>query len=252
MDLGMKDQVAVVTGGGSGIGEQVCLMLAGEGVNVAVADLNLENAEKVADALKANGVKAIALGTDVTDFDQTKEMVAKTIEGLGRLDILNNVAGLALPNFFANTTPDVWRKEVDVCLFGVMNTCRAAIEPMMEQNSGRIVNVASDAGKAGEKLQVSYSAAKAGILGFSRSLALEMGRNWIGVNCVCPSFTKGTGMTAMVPEEIEKNIVKNYALRRLGEPQDSAYMVTFLSSAKAAGWMTGQAISVNGGYYMGQ
>lgn len=252
MDLGMKDQVAIVTGGGSGIGEQVCLMLAGEGVNVTVADLNLEKAEGVAETLRAAGVKAIALGTDVSDFEQTGEMVAKTLEEFGRVDILNNVAGLALPNFFANTTPDIWHKEVDVCLFGVMNTCKSVIGTMMEQNSGRIVNVASDAGKAGEKLQVSYSAAKAGILGFSRSLAMEMGRNWIGVNCVCPSFTKGTGMTSMVPEEMEKTIVKNYVLRRLGEPQDTAYMVTFLSSAKAAGWMTGQAVSVNGGYYMGQ
>lgn len=247
----MKDQVAIVTGGGAGIGAETCRMLADEGVHVAVADLNLETAEQIAEEVRSRGVNAIAIDTDVSDIEQTDAMVEKTISDLGRVDILNNVAGLALPNLFANTRPDTWEKEINVCLYGVMNTCRSVMVPMMEQNSGRIVNVASDAGKTGEKFMVSYSAAKAGILGFSKSLAKELGRNWVGVNCVCPGTTMGTGMTAMINDELAQTMVKKYALRRLGQPEDAAHMITYLSSTKAAGWITGQAMSVNGGYFMG-
>ena len=121
---------------------------------------------------------------------------------------------------------------------------------MMEQKHGKIVNVASDAGKAGEMFMVSYSAAKGGIISFTRSLAREMGMYGINVNGVCPGTTKHTGMTALLNEEIEKKWVKAYPLKRLGEPQDIATMIVFLSS-RAADWITGQVISVNGGYFMG-
>ena len=155
-----------------------------------------------------------------------------------------------VPGFFQNSQEEHWQQEIDACLYGVMNCCKSVIEPMMERSCGKIVNVASDAGKAGEKLMVSYSAAKAGIMGFTRSLAREMGRYWINVNAVCPGMTKGTGMTAIMTDELEKRFVKNYALRRLGRPEDTTQLILFLSS-KAADWITGQAISVNGGYYMG-
>jgi len=250
MDLGIRDQVAIVTGGGAGIGAETVLLLAEDGANVAVVDLNLEKAEEVAELARSKGVKSMAMQIDVSQIDQTKEMVERTVAEMGRVDILDCVAGVALPNLFANSDKSAWETEINVCLYGVMNCCKSVIEPMMAQNSGRIVNVASDAGKAGEKFMVSYSAAKAGIMGFTRSLAKEMGRNWIGVNAVCPGTTKGTAMTALINDELEKTMLKGYALRRLGQPEDSARMIAFLSSP-AASWITGQAISVNGGYFMG-
>jgi NADP-dependent 3-hydroxy acid dehydrogenase YdfG len=152
MDLGIKDHVAIVTGGGAGIGAQTCRTLAGEGVNVAVADLNLENAEKIAEEARATGVKAIALEVDVSQQDQTETMVSKTLSEFGKIDILNNVAGVALPGFFQNSTKEQWETEINICLYGVMNCCKSIFDTMSKQNSGKIVNVASDAGKAGESL----------------------------------------------------------------------------------------------------
>lgn len=250
MDLGIKDHVAIVTGGGAGIGAQTCRTLAGEGVHIAVADINLENAEKITEEIKSHGIKAMALEVDVSQLDQTEEMVKKTLGEFGRIDILNNVAGLAIPGYFQHSKKEHWEMEINVCLYGVMNCCKSIMNHMMERNSGKIVNVASDAGKAGEKIMASYSAAKAGIMGFTRSLAKELGRNWVNVNAVCPGTTKNTGMTALMDDELEQKWVKTYALRRLGDVQDAANMIVFLSS-KAADWITGQAISVNGGYYMG-
>ncbi len=250
MDLEIKDHVAIVTGGGGGIGAQTCLTLAREGAHVAVVDLNLENAQKTADEVKSCGVKAIALQVDVSQPEQTEQMVENTLSEFGRIDILNNVAGLAMPRFFKDSDKEIWEMEINVCLYGVMNCCKAVMNPMMEQNHGKIVNISSDSGKAGEKIMVSYSAAKAGILGFTRSLAKELGRHWINVNAVCPGTTKGTGMTALINEELEQKWLKAYTLRRLGNPRDTANMIVFLSS-KAADWITGQAISVNGGYFMG-
>jgi NAD(P)-dependent dehydrogenase (short-subunit alcohol dehydrogenase family) len=221
MDLGIKDQVAIVTGGGGGIGAETCRILADEGAHVAVVDVRLDNAKEIADQVRSRGVRAAAMEIDITSPEQTQEMVARTISELGRVDILNNLAGLAFPGLFENSKPEQWEKEIHVCLLGVMNSSKAAIKPMMEQKHGKIVNVASDAGKAGEKLMVSYSAAKAGILGLE-----------------------------FLNEELQQRWVKSYALRRLGEPKDTARMVVFLSS-NAAEWITGQAISVNGGYFMG-
>ncbi|MCP4753129.1 MAG: SDR family oxidoreductase [Proteobacteria bacterium] len=250
MDLGIKDQVAIVTGGGGGIGAQVCRTLANEGAHVAVVDINLDNARKIADEVKALGAKAIAMAIDVSQPEQAEQMVEKTLAEFGKVDILNNVAGVAMPGYFKDSTKEIWEMEINVCLYGVMNCCKAVMNTMMEQNSGKIVNVSSDSGKAGEKIMVSYSAAKAGIMGFTRSLAKELGRNWINVNAVCPGTTLGTAMTALINEEVEQKWVKQYALRRLGNPEDTANMIVFLSSNQAA-WVTGQAISVNGGYFMG-
>ena len=250
MDLGIKDQVAIVTGGGAGIGAQTCRTLAAEGVSVAVVDINLGNAEKIAEEIRSAGAKAIALGVDVSRQDHTEEMVKKTLSKFGRIDILNNVAGTILPGVFQNSTKEQWEKEINICLYGVMNCCKSVFNVMAGQNYGKIVNVASDAGKAGEKNMASYSAAKAGIMGFTRSLAKEMGRYWVNVNAVCPGTTKNTGMTPILDEETEQKWLKTYALRRFGDVRDIANMIVFLSS-KAADWITGQAISVNGGYFMG-
>ena len=250
MDLGIQDHVAIVTGGGSGIGKETCLILAREGAHVAVVDLDLQKAEETANAVEKQGVRAMPLQVDVAKLEQTEVMVQRTLEEFGRIDILNNVAGRNIMTSFHKSEKKDWDEEINVCLYGVMNCCKSVITPMMEQKYGKIVNVASDAGKAGEKLMAPYSAAKAGIMGFTKSLAKEMGRYWININAVCPGTTKGTGMTPVLDEETEKKWLKAYTLRRLGKPSDAANMIVFLSS-KPADWITGQSISVNGGYYMG-
>jgi len=250
MDLGIKDHVAIVTGGGSGIGKETCLTLAREGANVAVVDVNFENAGQVAEEVRALGVKALPLEVDVAKLDQAEEMVQRTLGEFGKVDILNNVAGRLIQTDFQKSKKEDWDQEINVCLYGTMNCCKSVIDPMVEQQSGKIVNIASDSGKAGEKQMAPYSAAKAGIMGFTKSLAKEMGRYWINVNAVCPGTTKGTAMTSFLDEEMEKKWVKAYTLRRMGTPPDIANMIVFLSS-RAADWITGQAISVNGGYYMG-
>jgi 2-hydroxycyclohexanecarboxyl-CoA dehydrogenase len=217
---------------------------------VAVVDLDRQNAEAAAGEVRALGVKALPLRVDVSQLEETEEMVRRTLEEFGKIHILNNVAGTYFPMPFQDSERENWEKEINVCLYGVMNCCKSVVDTMMAQQHGKIVNVASDAGKAGEKQMAPYSAAKAGILGFTKSLAKEMGRYWINVNAVCPGTTKGTGMTTFLDEETEKRWVKAYTLRRLGKPADIANMIVFLSS-EPADWITGQAISVNGGFYMG-
>ena len=157
MDLGIKDHVAIVTGGGGGIGAETCLTLAEEGAHVAVADIRMDRAKEIADQVRARGVRATAMEIDVTSLEQAEEMVARTLSEFGRVDILNNVAGVAIPGLFQTSTPEQWEKEINVCLYGVMNCCKAVINPMMAQNGGRIVNVASDAGKAGETIMIPAS-----------------------------------------------------------------------------------------------
>jgi 2-hydroxycyclohexanecarboxyl-CoA dehydrogenase len=149
---------------------------------------------------------------------------------------------------FADSAPEAWKPEIDVCLFGVLHCCRAVLPIMAEQNQGRIVNIASDAARVGEKQMAVYAAAKGGIVAFSKSIAKDHGRHWINVNVVCPGTTK-TPMVSFLTPELEAKWVKSYTLRRLGQPEDIADAIVFLLSDRAS-WITGQTISVNGGYSM--
>jgi len=245
MDLGLQGKVAMVTGAGSGIGRQIALDLANEGVTVVGVDLNEANAQASADEA-GNGALAMAL--DVTSFTAASSVVERIVADLGEINILINCAGAWRAGLFTESTPEDWAFEVNVCLMGVINCTRAVLDPMIAQGGGKIVNIASDAGRIGEFRQAVYSGAKAGVIGFSKAVAREVGKSGIHVNCVCPGYTKTPG-TADLTEEMEARIAKAYPLRKIGLPQDVSRMAVVMAS-DAASHATGQTISVSGGYSM--
>ena len=245
MELGLNEKVALVTGGASGIGKATGTLLAREGARAVLIDLDAAAAQGAA---KEIGGETTGVGLDMTVFDEVERVFADIRERYGRIDCLVNAAGVLVGGFFTESKPEAWQREMDVCLYGVMNACHAALPVMVEQKSGRIVNIASDAAKVGEKQMASYAAAKGAVVAFSKSIAKEHGRNAINVNVVCPGTTK-TAMTSFLTPELEAKWVRTYPLQRLGEPDDIASMIVFLLSERAS-WITGQAISVNGGYSM--
>lgn len=253
MDLNLKGKTVIVTGGGRGIGAAIAAGLADEGANVAIADIDEATAGKIAAEVAGKGVKSIAVATDVTDPASVAAMVERVESEFGPVDVLvNNAAKLPVFLTFieeknSGQTDDFWTKVVDVCYHGVINCTAAVIEGMTERGYGKIVNMASDAGKVGEPRQAVYAGAKGAIIAFTKSIAKETGRYGINVNAVCPSMTKTEAVSAMLSEEFEKRVVKAYPMRRLGEPEDIANLVLFLASDRAS-WITGQAVSVNGGY----
>jgi 2-hydroxycyclohexanecarboxyl-CoA dehydrogenase len=249
MDLGLRDKVAVVTGAGSGIGQAIARSLASEGARVAAADLQGDTAMATATAVTGQGGTARGFALDVTNYAQTQAVVQQVIEQFGRIDVLVNCAGAWRVNLFVDSQPADWAFEVNVCFMGVVNCTRAVLDPMIAQQRGKIVNIASDAGRVGEVRQAVYSGAKAAVIGFSKAVAKEVGRYNIHVNCVCPGFTKTPATADRLTPEVEERIVKLYPLRKLGIPEDVAKVVTFLAS-DGASHVTGQTLSVSGGYSM--
>lgn len=269
MEFGLKDKVSIVTGAGAGIGKSIALTIAREGAIVVVNDINGEAAEKVSKEITAGGVKSMAIKADVAKADQVNQMVSEVLAHFGKVDILVNNAGVAYgpegPKsrpLFWELDPDQLREEVELILYGTMNCCRSVLGSMMERKGGRIVNIASDAGRMGGSKKTNvYSAAKGGVISFTRALATEVGEYNITVNTVSPGLVR-TERSAMIESMGETNpemyrfykafldqFLPNIPLGRLGDPRDIANMVTFLAS-DAAGWVTGQTISVNGGHLM--
>jgi len=262
VDLGIRDRMALVTGGGRGIGRQICLTLAEEGVRVAVNDLFQERADESAGEISRAGGQAIGVSADVTKAGAVNEMVRRAVEEFGAIDILVNNAGIpavsardAVPatgGFFAGSDTEQWERTMGLITYGVLNCSRAVIEGMSERRWGRIINIISDAGRVGEPRLVAYSMAKAGVIGFSKALAKEVGRACITVNCVSPATTETEATTTWIAAQGEQ-IMRQYplarGLNRLGKPSDIADAVAFLASERAE-WITGQVLSVNGGYSM--
>jgi 2-hydroxycyclohexanecarboxyl-CoA dehydrogenase len=247
MDLGLRGKVALVTGGASGLGKETASTLVAEGARVMIADVNPATLDAARRELEAAGADVASAVLDVRHMDQCRAAVAATIERFGALDILVNSAGIGGPNaFFAGTGPDDWADMIAINLVGVMNCCRAVTDHMIARGSGRIVSIASEAGKANEKRMVVYGATKGGVISLTRGLAAELGRYGINVNAVCPGVTR-TPMTAYIDDEMERRSAKFYPLGRLGQPADIAPMIVFLASDRAS-WITGQAISVSGGF----
>ena len=249
MDLGLKGKVALVTGAASGIGRVVAMTLAEEGANVVAADLKDDQARVTEQDMKTAGIETMALGFDVRSFEQAEAAVQAVIDRFGKLDVLVNCAGAWRIQYFVDSTPEDWKFEIDTNLMGVIHCTRAALGPMITQAGGKIVNVSSDAGRVGEFRQSVYSGAKAGIIGFSKAVAREVGRYHIHVNCVCPGITDTPGVADFLTPEIKAAVAKGYPLRKIGTPEDIAPMIVFLAS-NGASHMTGQAISISGGYTM--
>lgn len=248
MDLCLREKVALVTGGGQGIGQAIALSFAYEGAYVAVADRNLTAAETVAGEIQAAGGKALAVQVDVTDQVQVSAMVEAALSSFGQIDILVNNAGTAFHKFFSQSTSQDWEIDFNVNLRGAVNCSKSVIQQMIDRRYGKIVSIASDAGKIGEARLVTYSAAKAGVIAFSKALAKEVGRYGINVNTISPGTIETPLAMGLLGDNVEQ-VVKSYAIRRLGQPQDIANAVLFLSS-DAASFITGQSLSVNGGYSM--
>ena len=261
MDLQLKDRVALVTGSGQGIGRTIALAFAAEGAAVAVNDVNAHSAQDTVSAIEAAGGRAMPAPCDITDLGAVRELV-RGIEGkFGRIDILiNNAAVLIAHEMFVETKPEDCDKEIKVVLYGTMNCSRSVLPGMIERKFGKIVNIVTDAARVGQERQCNYSAAKGGVISFTKSIAKEVGRHNINVNAVSPGATNSPmrqGMLSQLIEKIgaekaaerEEKVKRAYALRRIGESEDISNTVLFLAS-ESARHITGQILSVNGGFAM--
>lgn len=241
----------VITGAGAGIGRRTALDMAARGGLLTVLDLDLSKAEGVAGEIEDAGSRSIAAGADVRDFDQVQAAVDAAIAEFGGVDIMVNNAGTGLPKPFVMTEPEDWNYDIGICLFGVMNGCRAVLPHMVEMNRGKIVNICSDAGRVGEPTLAAYSAAKAGVIGFSKAIAKEVARSNILVNCVCFSTirTELFGGLFQANPEMEQKMIKRYPMKRIGEMEEAANTIMLLCSDYVT-FITGQVLSANGGYAM--
>lgn len=248
----LENKVAIVTGGAMGIGQAISLRLANEGANVVVADIDHEQASKVVSRINALGRKAIFTKTDVTKSEETNQMAKAAIDKFGKIDILVNNAGGSphkTRSLFRESVVGTWDIVLGVNLKGVLSCSRAVINHMIERRSGKIISIASIAGLMGTAGLADYSAAKGGVIAFSKALAKEVASDGITVNCVCPGPT-ATEYFLTLPEEAKQRYLKNIPLGRLGKPEEVASMVSFLASDEAD-FITGQAFVICGGRSLG-
>ena len=245
----LTGRVALVTGGGRDVGAAISLGFAAAGAAVAVNyHSSKDEAEAVVAQIRSAGGKAMAFGADISDFDAVRSMVAGVKAEFGGLDILVNNAGLVLRKRFIETTPEDWRRQIDICLYGAIHCCHAA-SPLLEVSGrGRIISIMGDSSRVGESGLAVAAAARAGTIALMKSLAREMGRSGTTANSIALGLIESAHDRSWVEANREK-LVKAYAIRRLGQPSDVAPMVTLLAS-DAGAWITGQVISISGGFSM--
>ncbi len=243
-----QDRVTIVTGASQGIGESIARSFAREGASVALLDVQRDKLEAVAAAIAAEGGKARAYPADVTKSDQTTAVVEAVIKDFGKVDHLVNNAGITRDNLFMRMKEEEWDAVMAVNLKGVFNLTKAVVRPMIQARYGRIVNLSSIAGEMGNAGQTNYAASKAGLIGFSKSLARETASRNVTVNCVAPGFI-ATAMTEALPDNVKTKFLEIIPMGRFGQPADVAGAIRFLCSEDAA-YITGQVLNVNGGMYM--
>ena len=240
---------ALVTGGSRGIGMAICQDLAEAGANVALNyNKSQADADQVVEKIKDLERQAFAIQADVSSFQGAQEMVHKVVNTFGSLDILVNNAGINWDGPIWQMSEDQWDDVIKVDLKGTFNYCRAVAPIFKEQKYGKIVNITSVEGLRGRSNQTNYSAAKAGVIGLTKSLARELGRHNVNVNAVAPGFIL-TQMFEALPEEAKQNAMSEIVLGRAGKPEEVAWVVTFLCSERAR-HITGQCIQVSGGQYI--
>ncbi|WP_299402384.1 3-oxoacyl-[acyl-carrier-protein] reductase [Acaryochloris sp. IP29b_bin.148] len=243
----LQDQVAIVTGASRGIGRATALALAGEGAKVVI---NYANSSGAADAVVAeiagNGGEALALQANVAEADQVDTLFKTVLDKWGRADVLVNNAGITRDTLLLRMKPEDWQAVINLNLTGVYLCTRAVSKVMLKQRSGRIINIASVAGQMGNPGQANYSAAKAGVIGFTKTVAKEMASRGVTVNAVAPGFI-ATDMTEGLGSE---EIIKFIPLGRYGQPDEVAGMIRFLAADPASAYITGQVFNVDGGMVM--
>jgi len=242
----LDDRIAIVTGAGRGIGRGIAEKLAAEGATVVATDVDATTAEETATA-----VGGLGIATDVTSRASVDAMVAQVRAELGRIDVLVNNAGYDKVGPFVDSDPADWDRVVAINLYGVLHMCHAVLPVMIEQGAGTVVNLASDAGRVGSSGEAVYSATKGGIIAFTKTIAREVARNGITVNCVCPGPTDTPLFAELAADspKLRDALTRAIPLRRLAQPVDIANTVAFLASAEAA-FLTGQTVSVSGGLTM--
>ncbi|MBM3802630.1 MAG: 3-oxoacyl-[acyl-carrier-protein] reductase [Acidimicrobiia bacterium] len=244
----LKDRVALVTGGSQGIGRACALVLAEAGADVAVAARNVEKLNAVVQELQSTGRRALALALDVTEPVQVKAAFAECVKTFGKLDILVNNAGVTKDTLLLRMKPEEWDAVVDTNLKGVFLCTQEGIRIMLRQRYGRIVNISSVVGQTGNPGQANYVASKAGIEGFTRSVAQEVASRNITVNAIAPGFV-ATAMTEVLGPDVKSKLLERIPMGRMGTDREIACGVKFLASDEAS-YITGQVLHINGGMYM--
>ena len=250
---GLKDKTVLLTGGANGIGAAIAKRLGDEGCVVGILDLDGVGAERIAAEIKASGGKASAQAVDISDYDAVKRAVGSFEAASGPVSLLVNNAGWDRAANFLDTTPDFWRKIVAINLYGPMNVSHVVLKGMAARGFGRLVNIASDAGRVGSSGEAVYSACKGGMIAFAKTMARELVSKGIIINTLCPGPTDTAILRSFLegPDgaKIAEGLKRAIPMRRLGQPEDYPGLVAFFLSDDAA-YITGQTISVSGGLTM--
>jgi len=248
MSKRLDGQTAIVTGAGRGIGRAIAYDLAQTGANIVINyATSADAARALAEEIEQFGPKTLLIQADVTDYEQVGEMIKQTMQTFGQIDILVNNAGITRDKTLKNMTKTHWDEVIHVNLDSLFNCTKQVLPFMLERKSGKIVNISSFVAQGGNVGQSNYATTKAGIIGFTKSVALEVSRHGITVNAVCPGFTE-TDMLMDVPENIRQRILDKIPMGRFGKPEEIAACVRYIVTE--GGYMTAQAISINGGVYI--
>lgn len=247
--IDLDNKVALVTGAGSGIGRATAQRLSGLRASVAVADIDITSARETVAGIVENGGQSSEFHVDVTSTESVHDLVRAVTADLGTVDIVVNNAGWDVTMPFMETEPEFWHKVIDINLLGPISVCKEFLGPMIERGTGgHIVNIASDAGRVGSSGETVYAGAKGGVIAFTKSLAREVARYGINVNCVSPGPTD-TPLFHQLSDQLKDALVKAIPVRRLAKPEDLANAVAFFASDEAS-YITGQVLSVSGGLTM--
>src|SRR3954469_3087423 len=247
----MTKKVAFITGAGRGIGREIAKKLASRGMDIIVTDVNIDNANETVSIVEKEGGKAVAVYCDVTKLESVQEAVGASLAYFEKIDVLVNNAGWDKVEPFLKSEPSTWKMIMDINLMGQIHTCKEILPIMIKNGSGKVINIASDSGRVGSSGEAVYSAAKGGVIAFTKTMAREMARHKINVNCISPgpSNTPLFDEIGSYNEGIAAALEKAIPFRRLAQPSDIANGVAFLASEEAD-YVTGQTLSVNGGLAM--